>query len=452
MIKVRYTSLLILCALFLCILLIPITTAQTNTTGLSVTWYSKHGTNNGYTNYTPYTDTAKGDVLLFQFTVLNASENDQQSSHLTVSLSFVTNYPRVFMNTQKEIDSIWAPDLAFATRAEHVANNLTPGLRWEGGGESLTVRWNNAIQGPVRIFVRCNDAAAYGVLIATLYRKTPYILPIPWDVTTTGRTPANYIADAYDALYPDSARNIAGNITDNESGPSGNTHNGDGLSYWEEYRGFVINGDPKRLNPTVKDVFVYSELSEGYGYASSLESITGSENAFSVWLIRIDELTRFNEITPNAREENRVLQSDGTRLYQRAIYVRADRRPYSILKPEFDRQFGTDAKVAGWATPRGTYTAPNAPAAMTEAVIFTQIIPDDLPLNSSPSTISDRIANVIGHEVLHHLSVNDITSQTPVTNAVWNSSIMVSSSLMPLISSGNDLPPYHNPEYNLYPH
>ena len=290
------------------------------------------------------------------------------------------------------------------------------------------------------------------MLSATLYNKTPYNLPIPWDVTASYTTPSNYIADVYDNLYPDSARNIAGNITDNESGPSGNTHNGDGLSYWEEYRGFIINGDHKRLNPTVKDVFVYSELSEGYGYTRNLESINGSENAFRVWLIRLDEMTRYNEITPNVREENRALQSGGTRLYQRAIYVRKDTQSYDELKPEFDRQFGTGARVAGWATPKGTYTAPNAPAAMTEAVIFTEIISDVLPPNSSPATISDRIANVIGHEVVHHLSVQDITSQASVTNAVWNSSIMVSSSLMPLISTGNNFPPYHNPEYNLYPH
>lgn len=141
----RHISLLILCALFLCAILISTGTAQTNQTGLQVSWYSKHGTNNGYTNYMPYTDTAKGDVLLFQFTVLNASENNQQSSHLTVSLNLVTNYPRMFINTQKEIHSIFAPDLALATRAEHIAHNTTPGIRWEGGENSLTVRWDNTI-------------------------------------------------------------------------------------------------------------------------------------------------------------------------------------------------------------------------------------------------------------------------------------------------------------------
>lgn len=89
---------------------------------------------------------------------------------------------------------------------------------------------------------------------------------------------------------------------------------------------------------------------------------------------------------------------------------------------------------------------------MTEAVIFSEVISDVLPLNSSHAAIPDRIANVIGHEVVHHLSVKDITSPASVPDAVWNSSIMVSSILKLLISIGNNLPPYHNPEYNLYPH
>ncbi len=61
---------------------------------------------------------------------------------------------------------------------------------------------------------------------------------------------------------------------DDESGPDGNKKNGDGFTVFEEYRGFLVKGEHKDTEPlTDKDLFVYSDFTEGYGYASNLPSV-----------------------------------------------------------------------------------------------------------------------------------------------------------------------------------
>lgn len=205
--------------------------------------------------------------LLFVINVQDRAATEHQSADLQVTFTFeseegtqesaVTNFPRASLNTYHHLIAPAAPDLALATRAEHAQYQETKGLTWSGSN-ILTVRWALVLKGPIYIYVRCNDPAAYGILTLQLRYHDKVHIPIPWDVSADSTTPVNYIADACDGMSGYATARNSGNSTDNETGPGINMHTGDGLSYWEEYRGVVVDNVHTRLDPTVKDIFVHS--------------------------------------------------------------------------------------------------------------------------------------------------------------------------------------------------
>jgi len=57
---------------------------------------------------------------------------------------------------------------------------------------------------------------------------------------------------------------------DTDAAPPGNGTSGDGIVFFEEYRGFVVRGELRRIDPATKDVFVYSALPQGIGDSINL--------------------------------------------------------------------------------------------------------------------------------------------------------------------------------------
>ncbi|MBC7326818.1 hypothetical protein H5T87_01715 [bacterium] len=94
-----------------------------------------------------------------------------------------------------------------------------------------------------------------GVVLAHAQNKPKkYYAEIPVDEND------NYISDSW-------AYDNGGANDDDDNDPSYGTK-GDGISRYDEYRGFFANGVHIRTNPNAKDVFIYDENNLGIGYFS----------------------------------------------------------------------------------------------------------------------------------------------------------------------------------------
>lgn len=93
----------------------------------------------------------------------------------------------------------------------------------------------------------------------------------------------NHIADAWERKM-----GLSGDVSetsDDDDSPAGDGTKGDGLSAYEEYRGFQVQGHHISTDPKVKDLFVYDQddMTLGYFGASGLDlhSVRSEEFTFS---------------------------------------------------------------------------------------------------------------------------------------------------------------------------
>ncbi len=126
----------------------------------------------------------------------------------------------------------------------------------------------------VTVSVRINDYAAVGTLSASATFN--YEDPRSGSSSSKGKASGkisipldNNGNDIADGWLDDHIHNYDP-WADEETGPGNNAHTGDGLTVFEEYRGFMVQEEPKSTKPTEKDVFIYSEFeTEGIGYTES---------------------------------------------------------------------------------------------------------------------------------------------------------------------------------------
>jgi hypothetical protein len=118
------------------------------------------------------------------------------------------------------------------------------------------------------------DYAAFGTVTANPATGTQMALMLPKDTMGNWIPAIGWMADAVQV-----PNNVVGQSDDTDGTPSAapppaDGLTGDGLTRFEEYRGFSVQGKHTRTDPRVKDVFIAAKLNQGtvfgIGFASNL--------------------------------------------------------------------------------------------------------------------------------------------------------------------------------------
>ncbi len=322
------------------------------------------------------------------------------------SNSNVSSWKGHAMNAGNELNS--DPDLTLTI------DQQTPqaGITWsappaEPGVQLIGAGWDGDAPDPFTVKVKVHDYGAYGTLTAQLYYdggepEEPVSLDLPRDDN------GNKIADGW---QNDGSENYDASA-DDEEGSGSNNHDGDGFSVFEEYRGFIVRGLHTRdytpqtgtYDPTAqKDLFVYSNLAEGYGYASNLPADT-----FKVWLVD------WNDMDGAVRR----MDSKGTDIPGNSIGQKA----LKVLKDDITSQ-DEDYGKTNAAQPAPPGQSPGTPFQVGDIIIYYKKIRKDTPAHNDEVTPdpadADARKKVIGHEIGHGINVDHHVGSGPCIMEGW---------------------------------
>ncbi len=196
---------------------------------------------------------------------------------------------------------------------------------------------------------------------------------IPYD------SDGNTIADAWEE-----ANDVMGKPldTDEDAEPPGDRNNGDGLTTWEEYRGFLEDGRYIRTDPKKKDLFICDQIGgrskKGINLFAALTKLDVHHN------LTVDELNYTRIINRNrSKDAPHVVDQHG------------------LLIEKFTYK---DQDYIGWATGRG----PGTPKSV-DRIILAHNISDKVTINIGKSIgvtkTYDYYAPTVAHELLHACNV-----------------------------------------------
>jgi hypothetical protein len=194
------------------------------------------------------------------------------------SLNKVSSELGVCLNWPQKAEAKSSPDLKIDPKDNS-------NLEVAGDGQSATTRRSAE---SATVTITSYDWGAYGQLTATallddggeiaahLEGGEKYELTIPQD------DDSNHIADWWDKCFAGNSKDAT---ADADRVPAGDGDQGDGLSLYEEYRGFRVKGGQHiRTDPLLKDLFIFDadNLRLGYFAQSSLTTHFIEEEDFNL--------------------------------------------------------------------------------------------------------------------------------------------------------------------------
>ena len=200
-----------------------------------------------------------------------------KAQKFTFALANVSHEPGVCMNFPSAAVASTGPDFKF----EAELNQSPPLLQPLNLVDSFTAETTGPPATNANADVSCFDYGAYATIQVTALvngsnivgyldvdpTQTPGPIPLP------RRAATSFVADFW--KESNGATDLASN-DDSEQDPIGDTHQGDGFTLYEEYRGFSVNGQHTRLNPKKKDLFVLNEAgADGDVGIAVLASVSG---------------------------------------------------------------------------------------------------------------------------------------------------------------------------------
>ena len=179
------------------------------------------------------------------------------------------------------------------------------------------------------------------------------------------RSESSLIADAWKKQHPE-IQGLA-DVTDNESDPVGDGNPGDGFTLYEEYRGFIVNGEHIEGNVKKKDYFILNNA--GWLYISGIELFQALSELEVHYRLRKAELS-------DGRVMNRNHNEGAHNVDQHGIVINA---------------------IAANANYAEAIGGPGNPV-MISQVVTPKILP------STPQTV-DYLGSTLAHELLHACNV-----------------------------------------------
>ena len=222
------------------------------------------------TTYDDWEPTNDG-TLTFTVAVSGLSAASISAGEIRFDFEQVSNWEGTCMNEGSGTES----DLNF-TNTDQTTYTAPRWTQWSGATQNVVAAWNlsdSLDNFSMDITVRCKDYGAFGILRVKLYNTSSSSDVFVYEVSIAipKDDNGNYIADKSDTFYGYTNPALDGETgPDTGTGVEENNNPGDGLVEFEEYRGFKVNGGHKRLDPTRKDVFIYSPTVLGIGNATNL--------------------------------------------------------------------------------------------------------------------------------------------------------------------------------------
>jgi hypothetical protein len=278
------------------------------------------------------------------------------------------------------------------------------------------------------------DYAAFGTVTATPATGTPVALMLPKDTTGNWIPAIGWMADAVQV-----PNNVAGQSDDTDGTPSAAPPpaaglTGDGLTRFEEYRGFSVQGKHTRTDPRVKDVFIAAKLNQGavfgIGFASNLpvkaRHIWGEEDLgkpLEHYPIDAAHPERYRQINFSVGNSSSGGPPSGHQP-QKALLVRNQ----AISTPGITGDTKSLSFAPSYCPPSGGHYPNSLPEVLVDLAEHQTV---GTSLNDTQTQIDNEVRRTIAHEIGHALHIQhrwdtivcgdgaNVGSQMSVMDSVW---------------------------------
>lgn len=306
---------------------------------------------------------------------------------------------------------------AFLGKAMNWGDETTPDFQLGGSQVSF------GVDNTARVALTCDDYGGFTTASATdgAFGTASFRLPVDgngnWLPSAGWLTHNGTVADQGDA-----------GDDEDPSYPAQNLYIGDGLSAFEEFRGFMVSGVHKRTSPAEQDVFAHSEfLVEGLGDAWDLQ----------VTLHEIDaaEMDSSRRITPNYTNSGAggdipghfwgTLANNQQR-EQLAIKVTKDTTTSSLPSSNTPVAITNGQIVNGDARPGPPWTIGSL-----ASIVYTLRIRKISPNHNNTTDIdpydTDKTHQTIAHEIGHNVGLDDADYSALACPPYYADTVMASS-------------------------
>ena len=136
------------------------------------------------------------------------------------------------------------------------------------------------------------------------------------EILVPKRTPGDYIAESWRI-----AKGVGGvdARADYENTPIGDRNAGDGLTLYEEYRGFIENGSHIEGDPKKKDFMIFNDA--GSGYLAGIRRFAELSELATHWKFQRNEWQDSNVVNLNFRRGPHVVAQHGARVQASAAHA-----------------------------------------------------------------------------------------------------------------------------------